>query len=147
MNVLVYGLGYVGIVTATCLAKLGNRVFGIESNKIKLNTILAGHSPIKEPYLEEILQETIKQNLFIPTSNGYRYVCNSKVSFICVGTPGNLDGSFRLDNIKKVAINISKGLKNCNEYHVVTLRSTVFPGTLRNIIGPLIEKYSKKKSE
>ncbi len=142
MKVLVWGLGYVGTVSAAGLASLGHEVIGIEPSQAKIKAIEAGASAIKEPGLDELIKSVVASGRMRVSTDGVPLVKWADVSLVCVGTPSSPDGSTRMDFIRKVAADIAAGLKDATGYHVVVMRSTVFPGTVRNEFGPLIANLS-----
>jgi len=146
MRVLVWGLGYVGTVSAACLARLGHEVIGVEPNLAKVQTLERGCSPIKEPGLDSLVSQAVAAGSLHSTQNGTPLVTWADVSIICVGTPSAVDGTPVLTHIRDVAREIGEGLKQAERYHVVILRSTVFPGTTRQILLPLLEQYSHRLS-
>jgi GDP-mannose 6-dehydrogenase len=141
MKIHIYGLGYVGCVSAACLANLGHEVTGIDIDEVKLRMLNEGMSPIVEPGLQEALQQALASKRLQASS---RYIGPADVSMICVGTPSNGNGSLRLDYVLKVTEQIGDYLRDINAYHVVIVRSTVLPGTVSDIIIPLLEERSKK---
>jgi GDP-mannose 6-dehydrogenase len=145
MRVIVWGLGYVGTVSAACLAELGHEVIGIEPNSSKVEMLKAGQSPVKEPGLDRLVSETVAAGRLRAASEGISQVGWADVSLICVGTPSDPDGSLTLTHLNNVAADIGTGLRNTSRYHVVALRSTVFPGTARNVLGKLLEKQSQRE--
>ena len=146
MRILVWGLGYVGTVCSACLAQLGHDVIGIEPNKTKVDALNAGRSAVKEPGLDELIKAMVASGRLRATQDGKSLVPWADMSLICVGTPSAADGSAILDYISHVASDIGEGLRAATSYHVVVLRSTVFPGTTRNYLGPLLEKASGKQA-
>lgn len=146
MKILVWGLGYVGSVTATCLACLGYEVIGVEPNDAKTFRVNAGFSPVKEPGLDALVSAAVADRRLRAVSEGTSLVGGADVSVICVGTPSSADGSLMLDYIRKVAADIGAGLKDSTRYHVVALRSTVSPGTARHVLGEVIEQTSGRKA-
>jgi GDP-mannose 6-dehydrogenase len=142
LKILVWGLGYVGSVTATCLADVGHEVIGVEPNISKVTMLNAGRSPIKEPGLECLLTKAVSARRLRAVSDGIPLVAWADVSLICVGTPSGADGSLVLDHVRKVGSDIGTGLVDARKYHTIALRSTVFPGTTRNILGKILEEQS-----
>lgn len=146
MRVLVWGLGYVGTVTAACLAELGHHVVGVEPNTRKVALLNAGKSPVKEPELDGYVERAVAEGRLRAVTEGISLIAEADVSLICVGTPSAADGSPVQDFIQSVAFDIGQGLKASSSYHVVILRSTVFPGMTRSFLEPLLEEHSGRKA-
>lgn len=144
MNILVWGLGYVGTVVSACFAELGHHVIGVETNPEKVDVFNSGRSPIKEPGLDELIQQGLDSGRLRAVTSGTEYVPWADVSLICVGTPSAPDGSPVLDYIESVAKALGRGLRESNKHHTVVLRSTVFPHVTRGQLLPWLEKYSQK---
>jgi GDP-mannose 6-dehydrogenase len=142
MRVIVWGLGYVGMVSAACLAQLGHEVVGVEPNLTKVQAVNAGRSAVNEPGLELLIHQMVEAGRLRATQDGRSLVPWADLSLICVGTPSAVDGSPTLDYVRNVAVDIAHGLRDALSYHVVVLRSTVFPGTARNILRTLLEAHS-----
>lgn len=145
MRVLVWGLGYVGTVVSACLAERGHEVIGVEVNPEKVDKFNQGHSPIKEPDLDELICQGLDSGNLKAVTNGTDFVSWADMSLICVGTPSAPDGSPVLDYIYSVAREIGRGMKRSDRYHVVVMRSTVFSGITRNQVLPLLEEHSGKQ--
>src|SRR5687768_14666840 len=126
MRVLVWGLGYVGTVSAACLAEMGHQVVGIEPNLTKVQALNAGNAAIKEPRLSELVSRTVAAGRLRATQDSSSLVDWADLSLICVGTPSAVDGSPMLDSVQNVTRAIASGLRDADSYHVVVLRSTVF---------------------
>jgi GDP-mannose 6-dehydrogenase len=143
MNVNVYGMGYVGCVSAACLAKEGHAVTGIDVDDIKIKLINDKQSPVVEPGLDDLLEKVVASGALKAsrTANG-----EADVSVMCVGTPSNKNGSLRLDYIERVAEQVADALRDTDAYHVVNVRSTVLPGTVEQVIIPILEAHSGKKA-
>ena len=146
MRIIVWGLGYVGTVVAACLAQSGHDVIGVELSEEKVRTFNQGRSPLKEPDLDELIQEGIAEGRLRAVTDGVQYVPWADISLICVGTPSMADGSPMLDYIDGVAQQIGQGLRKSERYHVVVLRSTVFPGVSREYLLPRLEDYSMRSA-
>ena len=146
MRILVWGLGYVGTVSAACLAELGHEVIGIEPNGTKVDAINDGGTAVNEPSLGEIVSEVVASRKLRATSSGGDHVASSDMSLICVGTPSAADGSSVLTYLENVAKEIGRGMQSSRSYHVVCLRSTVFPGTTRRVLIPLLEHHSGRRA-
>ncbi len=144
MNISIIGTGYVGLVTGTCFAKLGNNILCIDVDKEKVEKINKGISPIYEADLDKILSEykdKIKATVDYKTA-----LKNTDITFICVGTPSEKDSSIDLSFIKQAAMEIGRQLKTRDEWHLVAVKSTVLPGTTQNVVLPILEKHSRKKA-
>lgn len=143
MKINVFGLGYVGCVSSACLAKDGHDVTGIDVDKLKVDMINDGKSPIVEPGLQDVIEKAVSaKNLKAASENSGI----ADISIICVGTPSKENGSLQLQYINRVFEQIGEYLKKIDSYHVVNLRSTVLPGTVKEIVIPILEKNSKKKA-
>ena len=145
MRISIFGLGYVGSVSAACFAREGNHVIGIDPNKTKVDIINEKRSPVIEKDLEELISEGVKTGFLEATMDGKYSLLNSEISFICVGTPSNPNGSLNTKYVERVASEIGGYLKHKNDYHIIVIRSSVLPGTSENIIIPTLEEYSQKK--
>ncbi len=143
MNISIIGTGYIGLITGAGFAEKDHKVICVDVIKEKVDLINSGKSPIYEKGLDEIIKKTIGKNLTATTSIRDA-VLNSDVTFICVGTPPNSDGSSDLRYITDASGNIGKQFAEKNSYHLVVVKSTVLPGTTENIVIPSIEKNSRK---
>jgi len=145
MNLLVWGLGYVGSVSSACFSKIGFKVTGIDKDKNKIKLFNSGICPIDEPDVENLLVEAGKNNLFNASAILPKALDEYECSLICVGTPSKENGEPDLSFLKSVCKDIGSLLINSNKFHNVIIRSTVFPGTTRNILKNIIEDTSGKK--
>jgi len=145
MNISVFGLGYVGSVTAACLANGNNKVIAVDIKVDKVNAINDGVAPQYEKDLDNLISEAVTQYKLRATIDVQDAIDNSEISLICVGTPANVDGSLNLDYIRRVCEHIGIAIYNKKIYHVVVVRSTILPGTTDNVIIPILEKMSNKK--
>ena len=144
MNISVFGLGYVGSVTAACLAKNGHFVIGVDIKREKVEAINDGKSPVFEKGLDELISKVVATGKLKATVSVEEAIENSDISLICVGTPSNLDGSINLEHIKRVCSDIGKALQTKNDFHVVVVRSTILPGTTEGVLIPILEEESGK---
>src|SRR5262245_17760713 len=144
MKVSLFGLGYVGCVTAACLTQCGHEVLGVDINADKVGMINAGKSPIIENGLGDMMREGHASGRFRATTNSADAVLNTEVSLVCVGTPGNGNGSLDLKAVKAVALQIGNALRDKDAYHCVVFRSTVLPGTVRSVLIPILAESSGK---
>ena len=125
MKISVFGMGYVGIVTSACLAKLGHQIIGVDTDPVKLAKISQGESPIYEEGLNELLKEAIKNNLFSITEDHDIAIKNSDISIICVGTPSNKNGAVETSYLETVISQISSAINKYKpSFYFVINRST-----------------------
>jgi GDP-mannose 6-dehydrogenase len=144
VNVSIFGLGYVGTVSAACLSKHGHTVIGVDTNPLKVEAIRAGESPVVEPGVTELLKEAIADHRLSATVDALQAILGSELSLVCVGTPSRENGSLNLDFVFAVAREIGEALKGKSGYHGVAIRSTVMPGTIERVKA-IIEQASGKK--
>jgi GDP-mannose 6-dehydrogenase len=144
MRVSVFGLGYVGCVSAAWLAGDGHQVIGVDVNAGKVDAINAGRSPIVEPGLDALLSQNVTAGRLGATTDTVAAVQASDVSLLCVGTPSRRNGSLDLSYLQRVAEQIGAALKQTSTYHVVVVRSTVLPGTTHEVVIPALERTSGK---
>ena len=142
---VIAGAGYVGLTTSVCLASKGHYVFCVDKDGGKIANIRNGISVIYEKGLEEMLQSVLSEHKLIPSTNLEEAIQGSDVSFICVGTPSKEDGSIDLTQVREVSEEIGRALADRRVYHVVTVRSTVIPGTSEYVVLPSLESFSGKK--
>lgn len=146
MRISVFGLGYVGCVTATCLAANGHAVVGVDVNPDKVRLVESGQSPINEPGLGELLGKVVESGRLRATSDADMAVRETDISLICVGTPSNHTGCVNLQFVDRVCSEIGKSLSGKQGYHVVVVRSTVPPGTVQNRLIPILEQHSGRRA-
>ncbi len=144
--VSVLGLGYVGAVTAACLAHKGFNVIGVDVNSSKVDMFGSGRSPIIEAGIDELVAEGHRAGRLRATTDTSAAVTESNVSFVCVGTPSLANGKQDLSHLKQVCSEIGLVLAHKSSYHVVILRSTVIPGTTLSVVIPTLEKFSGKRA-
>lgn len=146
MRICVFGLGYVGCVSAACLAHDGHTVIGLDVNPQKVDLVGSGRSPIIEPGLDELMEEAVQAGRLQVSFDSHAAVRSSDVSVICVGTPSNGNGSLNLQYIGHVCEEIGAALADAPSYHVVVVRSTVLPGTAREWLIPVLEQRSGRRA-
>lgn len=144
MKVSVFGLGYVGCVSAASFAADGHEVTGVDVNPGKVEAVNAGRSPIVEQGLEELLAGTVASGSLRATTSAADAVAASSVSLLCVGTPSRRNGSLDLTFLSRVCEEIGEALREKGDYHVVVVRSTVLPGTACSVVIPILERTSGK---
>lgn len=143
-RISIFGLGYVGAVSAACFSALGNEVVGVDLSEDKVEAINNGNSPIVEEQLEELLTAGIENKKLGATTNAHAAVLATDVSFVSVGTPVSKDGTVNLDYLKGVCESIGAALAEKDAYHVVVIRSTIPPGTTLDLVVPALEESSGK---
>ncbi|HED39457.1 MAG TPA: UDP-glucose/GDP-mannose dehydrogenase family protein [Chromatiales bacterium] len=146
MNISIFGLGYVGAVSLACLARDGHKVIGVDIDPSKLDLIKSGQSPIIEEGMPELVAEVAIAGNVEVTTDTASAIQNSDISFVCVGTPSQNNGSQNLNAIERISEQLGEAIKNKEQFHTIVIRSTVVPGTVEKLIGPTIEKFSGKKN-
>ncbi|HEX7997655.1 MAG TPA: UDP-glucose/GDP-mannose dehydrogenase family protein [Pyrinomonadaceae bacterium] len=146
MDLSVFGLGYVGCVSAACFAREGHRVVGVDPNATKVGIINGGKSPIVEAGINELIGEVVAAGRLRATTDAVDAVNNSEISLICVGTPSNTNGSLDLTYVKRVCQQLGAALESKTDYHTIVVRSTMLPGTIESAVIPVLEVYSGKKA-
>src|SRR5262245_10021282 len=142
MRISIFGLGYVGTVSLACLARDGHHVTGVDIDAGKVAMLRAGRSPIIEEGIRELVAEVVASGRVEVTDDVAAAVRNTDLSFICVGTPARANGSQDLGALERVAIELGRALATKAGRHVIVMRSTVLPGTVDEVLVPLIEKHS-----
>ena len=145
MKVSVFGLGYVGSVSAASFAADGHTVVGVDVNPDKVASLNEGRSPIVEKGLDELIRDNTANGRLRATTSTAEAVRDTELSLICVGTPSRKNGSLDLTYLKRVAEQIGEALRDKDDYHVVVVRSTVLPGTTHEVVIPALERTSGKK--
>ena len=145
-EISVFGLGYVGCVTAACFAKEGHSVIGIDSNPAKVEMINRGRSTILEEGIADLVEEVVNAGRLQATVDVCQAVTSSSISLICVGTPSRGNGSIDLSYIERVCRDIGAVLRQKADPHVVVVRSTVLPGTVEAVVIPALEASSGKQA-
>jgi len=146
MKLSVFGLGYVGCVSAACFSRVGHEAIGVDSNPLKVEVINAGRSPIVEPGVEDLIVAAVKAQRLRATTDVASAIAGSDLSLVCVGTPSNHNGSLDLRHIKRVCQEIGAALEVKRGYHIVAIRSTMLPGTVADTVIPALEVYSGKRA-
>jgi GDP-mannose 6-dehydrogenase len=146
MKISVFGIGYVGAVTAACAARDGHSVVAVDTNPIKVEAINAGRTPIMEPGLDELIAAEVAKGRLRASDDVAAAVANTDLSLLCVGTPSRENGAIDLSYVTAVAEQIGDALRKKPGFHSVVLRSTVLPGTTEEVVIPAIEWASSKKA-
>ncbi|MDP6458631.1 MAG: UDP-glucose/GDP-mannose dehydrogenase family protein [Candidatus Bathyarchaeota archaeon] len=145
MNIAVLGMGYVGLAGGMAFAKQGHNTICTTTTPLKAENLNNGIPPFFEPGLDQLVKDMVDIGRLRGSTNNVDVVKRSDVTFICVGTPPQADGSADLSAIEEVSKDIGVALRNKQSYHVIVAKSTIPPGTTDGIILPTIEKYSGKK--
>jgi GDP-mannose 6-dehydrogenase len=146
MRISVFGLGYVGVVTATCLAKRGCMVIGTDVDATKVELVNNGQSPIVENKVSDLLLEVVQQGRLVAAIDPDWAVAESDLCLICVGTPSRENGSLDASYVERVCRHIGRALRDRPDLYTVVVRSTVLPGTSRNVLLPVLEEVSHKRA-
>lgn len=146
MKISIFGLGYVGSVSAACLARDGHEVLGVDMNPEKLALLRSGKAPIVEEGIQELTRAAVQSGRLQVTDDAAAAISATELSFICVGTPSSTNGSQDLSAVVRVAEAIGGALARKSSFHTVVLRSTVAPGTALELVRPALEASSGKRS-
>jgi GDP-mannose 6-dehydrogenase len=146
LKISVFGLGYVGAVSAGCLAHDGHEVVGVDPLPTKVDLINRGQSPIIETDIGEIIAATAKAGRLRATSDPMQAIRETELSFVCVGTPSQANGNLDLRYIRRICEQIGDALKSKTMRHTVVIRSTILPGTMHKVVIPTLEEFSGKKA-
>ncbi len=146
MNLSIFGLGYVGAVSAGCLASQGHHVIGVDPNTTKVQLINAGVAPIIEQDIGPMIAEAVAAGGLRATTDARQAVLDTDISLICVGTPSQLNGNLDLSFVRKVCEEIGAALRTKIRYHVVVARSTMLPGSMRKVVIATLEESSGKRA-
>lgn len=138
MDVSIFGLGYVGAVTAGCLTEGGHRVVGVDVQMVKVDAFNAGRSPIIEPELEEMLSHARRVGLLKATVDVREAIAETQLSIVCVGTPSLASGRLDLDYVRKVTQQIREALVLLGKRHTLVFRSTMLPGSTRQMVSEFL---------
>ena len=144
MNISIFGLGYVGAVSAGCLASDGHSVVGVDPNQTKVDLINQGVSPIVEKDIGDLIANAVEGRRLRATRSVRQAVMESELSLICVGTPSQLNGNLDLSYVRRVCEEIGQALREKSAFHVVVARSTMLPGSMRSVVIPTLEQASGK---
>ena len=147
MDISVFGLGYVGTVSAVGLARLGHRVIGVDIDQLKVDQIGRGISPVVEPGIADLLQAARAANRLSATTDGTAAVQGSDVSLICVGTPSKPNGSASIEQVMRVVREIGEALRSKKAWHGVVIRSTSPPGTTRLAADVIAQASGRSEGE
>jgi GDP-mannose 6-dehydrogenase len=139
MKITIFGLGYVGAVSAACFAKLKHSVVGVDRDSHKVQSILSGQSPFYEPGLQEIVSAAVAEGNLSACVSAAEGLQDADAAFVCVGTPSESNGNLGLDQIRNVVQEIAAAAAGRTKPLVVAIRSTVFPGTCEEVVIPVLQ--------
>lgn len=146
MRIGVFGLGYVGAVSAACFANDGHFVVGIDPQQTKVDLINSGQAPIIERDLPGLIARGVRDGHIRATASAREAVAETDLSLVCVGTPSQANGNLDTTALQVVCREIGEALRNKDEYHTVVIRSTMLPGTLQGLVRPTLEQASGKRA-
>jgi GDP-mannose 6-dehydrogenase len=141
VDITVLGLGYVGCVTAACLARLGHKVIGVDRDEFKVRQILAGAAPFYEPGLQEIVRETVAGGSLSASTRLVDAMSKAEIVLVCVGTPSAKNGNLSLEQLRRVVGEISDALAGEQRPLIIAVRSTVYPGTCEETVLAPLARY------
>src|SRR5262245_1689324 len=142
-RIAVFGLGYIGCVTAACLARAGHHVTGVDLLPEKVAMLRDGVATVVEPGLAALVREVVQAGRLHATSSPAEAVQGARFSLVCVGSPGLPSGALDTTHVERVCEQIGAALRGGGERHIVVVRSTVLPGTLEERLIPAIERASE----
>jgi GDP-mannose 6-dehydrogenase len=146
LRISIFGLGYVGTVSCGCLANAGHEVIGVDPIRTKVQIINAGQSPVIEVNIGEIVAATVKSGRLRATDDTEQAIRDTELSFVCVGTPSQINGNLDVTYVRRVCEQIGQAIKNKPTRHTVVIRSTILPGTMHGVVIPVLEESSGKKA-
>ena len=145
MKISIFGLGYVGAVSLACLSRDGHHVIGVDIDRSKLELIACGKTPVVEEGMVELMQQVAASGRVSVTTDSEQALLDSELSLVCVGTPSAANGSQDQGAILALAASMGRALRKKTTPHVVVFRSTLVPGTVEDVLRPIIEEASGKK--
>lgn len=145
MNISIFGLGYVGAVSLACLARDGHHVIGVDLDPTKLQLIADGKTPVVEEGMIELMAKVVAGGGVSVTNDAVQAVRDSELSLICVGTPSAANGSQDQTAVLRLAEQLGAALRDIDRPHVFVFRSTLVPGTVEDVLSPIIERASGKR--
>jgi len=146
VKISIFGMGYVGCVSATCFAEMGHQVLAVEPNETKVALINDGRAPIIEARLEELTASAVRSGRLRASGDWATAVRETELAIVCVGTPSQDNGNIDLSSILRICEQIGEALADKQEYFTVVIRSTVIPGTMEGIVIPRLEQCSGKRA-
>lgn len=146
MRISIFGLGYVGTVSAGCLAANGHDIIGVDPVQTKVDLINDGLSPIIEVDISEIIASAVSSGRLRATTDTTEAIDDTELSFVCVGTPSQSNGNLDLGYVQRVCEQIGHALRKKSTWHTVVIRSTILPGTMEGVVIPTLEQSSGKQA-
>lgn len=146
MKISIFGLGYVGAVSAGCLAQQGHHVIGVDPTQTKVDLVNDGRTPIIEKDIGELIVQAVRERRLRATRDVGEAIRDSELSLVCVGTPSRVNGGLDLSYVRRVCEQIGAELAGKDDYHVVVARSTMLPGSMRDAVIPALQETSGKKA-
>jgi GDP-mannose 6-dehydrogenase len=146
MKISVFGMGYVGSVTAACFAAQGHTVVGVDVNPNKVRMINEGQAPLVEPSLGDLIAENVRAGRLRATTDASEAVQATGVSLVCVGTPSLKSGRLDLSGVERVAASLGAALAGKRDFHTIAIRSTILPGTIDTLVLPTLEARSGRRA-
>jgi GDP-mannose 6-dehydrogenase len=144
MRISIFGLGYVGAVTAGCLAQRGHRVVGVDVSEPKVALLNAGQSPIMEAGIEELISRHAESGQLTATTDAAKAVAETDLSLVCVGTPSATDGTPDASAVIRVCEQIGRALRLKKDRHTLAIRSTILPALADGVLIPTLERHGRK---
>jgi len=146
MDISIFGLGYVGAVSLACLARDGHRVVGVDVDQAKLDLIASGKTPVVEEGMVQLMQNVVASGRVTVTADPRAAIMNTEISLICVGTPSAANGSQDQTAMLRLTKDMGSALTEKRGSHVFAYRSTIVPGTVEDVLCPILERESGKKN-
>ena len=142
MKISIFGLGYVGTVLSACFANAGHRVIGVDPDEKKVDLVNGGQSPVIETGLDRLVARAAREGWLRATGDSESAVLETEISMVCVGTPSTMSGDADLSDVRHACQGIGRALRKKQPYHLVVIRSTLLPGTTRNVVIPALQQTS-----
>ena len=146
MKISIFGLGYVGAVSAGCFTAMGHEVVGVDPTATKVDLVNAGKAPVVEKDLDQLIAKAVAEKKLRATPSADEAVAETDLSLVCVGTPSRANGDLDVSHVAAAMGDIGRALKKKTKRHTVVIRSTVLPGTVRGTVIPRLEETSGKKA-
>ena len=145
MNISIFGLGYVGAVSLACLARDGHTVYGVDVDPAKLALIGGGKTPVIEEGMIDLMQQAVASGRVHVTPDVRLAMANTEISLICVGTPSAANGSQDQAAMLRLGRDLGACMREKKTPHTFVFRSTLVPGTVEEVLRPIMERESGKR--